>query len=138
MDRHVAPLGHIIMIPSQPSLCSCSVMLRACKLWFGMLCICILLIWYNCCNSGHVGWLVRYADIILKLHQIYSKDTSCRCFQISSCFRRENYSKKFTEGQTLNNKRQVIKMGNSEKYNEAYLNELLNVSVCQVIWSMSL
>jgi len=53
-------------------------MLRAYKLWLGMLCMCILLIWYTCCNSGHVGWLVRYADIILKLHQIYSKDTSCQ------------------------------------------------------------
>jgi hypothetical protein len=80
VDRHVAPLGHIIMIPSQLSLCSYSVMLRAYKLWFGMLCICILLIWYNCCNSGHVGWLVRYADIILKLHQICSKDISCQVF----------------------------------------------------------
>jgi len=27
--RHVAPLGHIILIPSQSSLCSYSVMLRA-------------------------------------------------------------------------------------------------------------
>jgi hypothetical protein len=33
VDRHVAPLGHIIMIPSQPSLCSYSVMLHAYKLW---------------------------------------------------------------------------------------------------------
>ena len=58
--------------------------------------------------------------------------------QITSCFRRENYSNKFTEGQTPNNKRQVIKMGKSEKYNVAYLNELLNVSRCHVIWSASL
>ena len=58
--------------------------------------------------------------------------------QISSCLRRKIYSKMFTGGQTPNNKRQVIKMGNSEKYNEAYLNELLNVSVCKVIWSVSL
>ena len=58
--------------------------------------------------------------------------------QVRSCFRRENYSTKYTEGQTPNNKRQVIKMGNSEKYDVAYLNELLNVSLCHVIWSASL
>ena len=58
--------------------------------------------------------------------------------QISSCFKRENYSKKFTEGQTPNIKRQVIKIGKSEKYNVAYLNELLNVFACHVIWSASL
>ena len=58
--------------------------------------------------------------------------------QIRSCFRRENYSKKITEGQRPNNKRQVITMGKSEKYDVAYLNELLNVSRCHVIWSASL
>ena len=41
--------------------------------------------------------------------------------QVRSCFRRENYSTKYTKGQTPNNKRQVIKMGNSEKYDVAYL-----------------
>ena len=58
--------------------------------------------------------------------------------QVRSCFRRENYSKRYTEGQTPNNKRQVIKMGKSEKHDVAYLNELHNVSLCHVIWSASL
>jgi hypothetical protein len=69
--KHVIPLHSIGTIGK-------NIISFGLKLWFGMLCMYNLLMWYTCCNSGHVGWLVRSADIILKLHQIYSKDTSCQ------------------------------------------------------------
>ena len=76
-DRHVTPLDTLFWFCANQSLLF---LLNAWKMWFHLVCRCILPLCSIYSNSSHVGWLVGSSDTSVKVDIQANFDWNKQCF----------------------------------------------------------